>query len=53
MVGVSDHDVEVGVAAAMFAVWVSHGQERTFAAEPCLTVRDLPELHEVLRRAVT
>ncbi len=52
MVGDGHHDVEAGVAAAMFTVWVSHGRERTFGADPCLTVRSLPELHAVLRRAV-
>lgn len=52
MVGDGNHDVEAGVAAGMFTVWVGHGADRPFDAEPSRTVRTLPELQALLRRAV-
>ena len=50
MVGDGQYDVEAGLAAGVRTVWVSHGRERPFAAEPWRTVRDLCELAELLRR---
>ena len=51
MIGDSHHDVNAGVAAGIRTVWISHGQARTFANQPWRTVRDLPELLELLQRA--
>ena len=51
MIGDSHHDVNAGIAARTPTVWVSHGQPRTFEAEPWRTVRDLPELLGLLQRA--
>ncbi|MFN4242335.1 MAG: HAD family hydrolase [Tepidisphaerales bacterium] len=41
MVGDGVHDVEVGRAAGVRTVWVSHGAERRFAAEPDHEAADL------------
>lgn len=51
MIGDSYHDVDAGAAAGISTVWVSHGHARTFASEPWRTVRDLPELLDLLQRA--
>jgi HAD superfamily hydrolase (TIGR01509 family) len=51
MVGDGQYDVEAGLAAGIKTVWVSHGRDRTFAAHPWRTVRDLCELAELLARA--
>jgi HAD superfamily hydrolase (TIGR01509 family) len=51
MVGDGQYDVEAAHAAAMRAVWISHGKTRTFAAEPWMTVTDLLELTVILKRA--
>jgi HAD superfamily hydrolase (TIGR01509 family) len=51
MIGDSFHDVDAGVTAGIRTVWISHGQPRAFANEPWATVRDLPELLELLQRA--
>jgi HAD superfamily hydrolase (TIGR01549 family) len=50
MVGDGYHDIEAGNAAEMPTVWVSHGQPKTFSADPRCTVRDLLELTEMLRQ---
>jgi HAD superfamily hydrolase (TIGR01509 family) len=50
MVGDGQYDVEAGLAAGVRPVWVSHGKDRPFAAEPWRTVRDLCELSDLLRR---
>jgi len=52
MVGDGQYDVEAGAAAGMATVWVSHGRERTFGAEPWRTVRDLCDLQALLQQAV-
>ena len=44
MVGDGANDIESGVAAGCPTAWVSHGRRRDFAAEPCVSVRDLPAL---------
>ena len=48
MVGDGNHDIEAAVATGMKSVWISHGIERSFEAEPWRVVRTLPELHEML-----
>ena len=48
MVGDGYHDIEAGVAAGMRTVWISHGGEKTFAAEPTHTVTNLIELLQLL-----
>ncbi len=48
MVGDGQYDVEAGLAAGIKTVWVSHGGDRSFAARPWRTVRDLCELAELL-----
>lgn len=49
MVGDGQYDVEAGLAAGCATVWVSHGRQKPFAAEPWRTVRDLRELTALLR----
>lgn len=49
MIGDGQYDVEAGLAAGIPTVWISHGRGRFFDATPWKTVRDLPELHELLR----
>ncbi len=49
MVGDGYHDIEAGLAAKMKTVWISHGQERDFAAPPDVTARDLIELRTLLQ----
>jgi HAD superfamily hydrolase (TIGR01509 family) len=50
MVGDGQYDVEAGITAGVPTVWISHGRDRPFAAEPWRVVRDLCELAELLRR---
>jgi HAD superfamily hydrolase (TIGR01509 family) len=50
MIGDGRYDVEAGVAAGVRTVWISHGRDRPFDAEPWHSVRDLVELHSFLRR---
>ncbi|HYO11179.1 MAG TPA: HAD family hydrolase [Tepidisphaeraceae bacterium] len=50
MVGDGRYDVEAGLAAGVRTVWVSHGTDRPFQAEPWRTVRDLPGLLALLRQ---
>ena len=52
MVGDGQYDVEAGLAAGVRPVWVSHGRERPFAAEPWRTVRDLGGLVELLASCI-
>jgi HAD superfamily hydrolase (TIGR01549 family) len=52
MVGDGSHDIYAGIAAGIKTVWLSHGTEKPFDANPWLTVRDLLELSDVLRRCV-
>jgi HAD superfamily hydrolase (TIGR01509 family) len=49
MIGDGQYDVEAGLAAGIKTVWLSHGRERSFEARPWKIVRDLPELHALLR----
>jgi HAD superfamily hydrolase (TIGR01509 family) len=51
MVGDGQYDVEAAHAATIRSVWISHGRERPFAAQPWLTVADLLELMTVLKQA--
>jgi HAD superfamily hydrolase (TIGR01509 family) len=53
MVGDGQYDVEAGVAAGIPTVWISHGREKPFAADPWRTVRDLCELQVMLAQYVT
>ena len=48
MVGDGQFDVEAGINAGMRSIWLSWDRERTFAAEPWRTVRDLVELHDLM-----
>jgi phosphoglycolate phosphatase-like HAD superfamily hydrolase len=50
MVGDGQYDIEAAHAAQVRSVWISHGKPRPFAAQPWLTVTDLPELNEVLKQ---
>jgi HAD superfamily hydrolase (TIGR01509 family) len=52
MVGDGQHDVEAGLAADIRPIWVSHGQTRSFTAQPWHTVRDLIELTDLLKRCL-
>lgn len=49
MIGDGWHDIEAGRAAGINTVWLSHGRERPFEAEPWREVRDLPELLRLLQ----
>ena len=49
MIGDGQYDVEAGVAAGCRTVWVSHGRQKFFAAEPWRTVNDLHELASLLK----
>ena len=53
MVGDGKFDIECGNAAGVTTVWVSHGRERFFEAQPSLVVKDLWELLDLLRRSVS
>ena len=48
MVGDGQYDVEAGLAAGVRTVWVSHGRERWFGAEPWRTVADIFALLDLL-----
>lgn len=50
MVGDGRYDVEAGLAAGMKTVWLSHGEEKTFPAQPWRTVSDLVEFQALVRR---
>jgi HAD superfamily hydrolase (TIGR01509 family) len=52
MIGDGRYDIEAGVAAGVRTVWISHGQEKPFEAEPWHTVRDLVELRAFLVESV-
>ncbi|MDP9173429.1 MAG: HAD family hydrolase [Planctomycetota bacterium] len=49
MVGDGRYDVEAGHAAGIATVWISHGRERAFPAEPWIVVADLFELAKLLQ----
>jgi HAD superfamily hydrolase (TIGR01549 family) len=51
MVGDGQYDVEAAHAAAIRSVWISHGKERPFDAEPWMTIADLIELTTILKQA--
>ena len=51
MIGDGVYDCRAGAAAGVPTVWISHGRERNFDAEPWKTVRDLRELLNLLRSA--
>jgi phosphoglycolate phosphatase len=48
MIGDGRYDIEAGVAAGVRTVWISHGREKPFDAEPWHTVSDLVELRSFL-----
>lgn len=48
MIGDGRYDVEAGNAAGVATVWISHGREREFEAEPRRVVRDLVEVRDLL-----
>ena len=52
MVGDGQYDVEAGRAAEVRTVWISHDRPRAFDAVPWRTVRDLPDLVELLQSCV-
>jgi HAD superfamily hydrolase (TIGR01509 family) len=52
MVGDGDFDIEAGVAAGIRTVWISHGRQRGFAAEPWREAVDLPALLTMLESAI-
>lgn len=49
MVGDGQHDLEAGSRAGTRTVWLSHGRERGYGMQAWKTVRDLCELHALLR----
>jgi HAD superfamily hydrolase (TIGR01509 family) len=49
MIGDGQYDIEAGVAAGCRTVWLSHGRQKFFAAEPWRTVDDLHELASLLK----
>lgn len=51
MVGDGIFDIEAGVAAGIKTVWISHGRQRQFAAQPWREVVDLPALLSMLQSA--
>lgn len=53
MVGDGQYDVEAGRAAGVRTVWVSHGRERPFAAEPWRVAVDLHAVASLVRESVT
>jgi HAD superfamily hydrolase (TIGR01549 family) len=48
MVGDGYHDIEAGAAARMRTIWISHGTQRDFTAEPTHVVKDLIEFRKFL-----
>jgi phosphoglycolate phosphatase-like HAD superfamily hydrolase len=50
MVGDGQYDVEAAAAAGIRSVWISHDKPRHFDAEPWMTVPNLTELCEILKR---
>jgi HAD superfamily hydrolase (TIGR01549 family) len=48
MIGDGQYDIEAGNAAEIFTVWISHGRNRAFAANPRKTVANLIELRDWL-----
>jgi FMN phosphatase YigB (HAD superfamily) len=48
MIGDGRYDVEAAAAAGVPSVWISHGRQRDFPAQPWRTVRDLKELLALL-----
>jgi HAD superfamily hydrolase (TIGR01509 family) len=51
MIGDGSHDIFAGRAAGVQTVWISHGRQRDFDAEPWQAVRDLHDLLRLLRSA--
>lgn len=49
MVGDGWYDVQAGLAAGIRTVWLSHGRPRPFSHQPWRELRDLIELHDLLR----
>jgi FMN phosphatase YigB (HAD superfamily) len=49
MIGDGSHDIFAGRAAGVPTVWISHGNDRPFDAEPWRAVRDLHDLLRLLR----
>jgi HAD superfamily hydrolase (TIGR01509 family) len=52
MIGDGQYDVEAGNGAGIRTVWLSHGRNKFFDAEPWKIVADLPELHRLLKDLV-
>lgn len=50
MVGDGEYDILAAGRAAIPSIWLSHGQPRPFAAEPTLTIAQLPDLLDLLHR---
>jgi HAD superfamily hydrolase (TIGR01549 family) len=51
MVGDGLYDIQAGLAAGIPTVWLSHGRQRDFDAQPWRVVTDLHELGQLLRSA--
>lgn len=51
MVGDGQYDIEAGNAAGMRTIWISHGQERPFAAEPADAIDRLCDLRPLVEQA--
>lgn len=49
MVGDGRFDIEAGLAAGAKTVWLSLGRPKPFPADPWCTVRNLPELTQLLK----
>ncbi len=50
MIGDGQYDIEAGHAAKIRTIWLHHGQPRDFDAMPDVELRDLLELHEMLKQ---
>lgn len=53
MVGDGKYDIEAALAAGVKSVWISHGRQRDFPAEPWRAVTDLLELRELVTNTHT
>jgi HAD superfamily hydrolase (TIGR01509 family) len=49
MVGDGWYDIQAGLASQIKTIWLSHGKPRPFTHQPWRELRDLVELHNLLR----
>lgn len=50
MVGDGEYDILAACRAGIPSIWLSHGHQRPFVAEPALTIAQLPDLLNLLHR---